>query len=150
MRRRLAAVLVLAALAGCDSALAPLDASAGVAVASEAELLAAQAAWQAARPAFYRYAYSQYCEECPSGDQVGVRGGRVVETTFIEAASARTLDDLFETARGVFRPGYGGEIRLSQTEPRFPVYVRVGRTTPEEFPTSDVGLIVTVTAYEAH
>lgn len=149
--RAVALATVLLFLAGCDNAsdgLPPVDAAAGVLVTTEADLLAAQAAWEAMRPAAYRYAYTTYCEECSSGDIVGVRDGRVVETRAYDAESAQTLDDLFETARGAFRPGFGGEIRLSQTTPRFPVLVRIGRTEPEPFPTSDVGLIVTVTGFE--
>ncbi len=147
--RRATLVLALLLVGGCDSALAPVDASAGVTVTSEAELLAAQAAWQAARPAFYRYTYTQSCEECASGDRVGVRAGLVVETTFTSAEDARTLDDLFETAREAFAEGYTGEVRLSETPPRFPVYVRIGLSEPEEFPTSYSGLYITVTGFEA-
>ncbi len=147
--RTLATLALVLALAGCDTgADAPAPVEAGAAVTTEAELLAAQAAWQAARPVHYRYAYTLACEECSAGNVVTVRGGHVVATASGSLESGQTLDDLFETARGAFRPGYGGEIRLSQTVPRFPVLVRIGLTEPEEFPTSYSGLRVTVTGYE--
>ena len=149
MRALVAIALVLAA-AGCDSADAPtpLDASAGALVATEADLLAARDAWLAARPDRYRYSYTARCEECSGGDVVTVEGMAVVAAESGYPEGRQTLDDLFETARGAFRPGYGGEVRLSQTVPRFPVLVRVGRTEPEPFPTSDVGLLLTVTGFE--
>lgn len=147
----LALIAALLFVGGCDSAsdrLPPVDASDGVLVTSDADLLAARDAWLAARPAAYRYAYMIACEECRPGDVVAVRDGRVTETRAYETDTAQTLDDLFETARGAFQPGYGGEIRLSQTTPRYPVLVRIGRTEPEPYPTSYSGLAITVTGFE--
>lgn len=135
-RLALAAVSLAAgfAVGGCDSTdtLAALDPDASVAVTSEAQPVAAQAAWEASGVDDYEFVYELRCY-CSPGERVVVRGGRAVRTTRRDLAEARTIDDLFDDALRDLRYAataeqWAAEVRLSTGRPQIPVLIHSGTT----------------------
>ncbi len=130
------AALVLLLVAGCDSAdsIAAVDQEASVAVTSEAQLVAAQAAWRASGIADYTFEYVLECF-CAPGERVTVRSGRAVRTTRGDVAEARTIDRLFDEALSSLRTAesaemYEARVRLSAGTPQIPILLEEGTTDP--------------------
>lgn len=139
--RHAAFLAVCLFLAGCDS-LDGVPPGAGRLVTSDAELTVAAAPWGMGQPDAYRLRYEVVCE-CFGGATVTVRGGRVVAAEGPGATDPITVDRLFAMARQALAGGTG-EVRLSEREPRLPVYIN---HDPEGQPV-DGGYVLTVTGFE--
>lgn len=128
MIRGRAALVVLAALAGCDSGpgVASVDPEAGVEVASAIDLAAYRAAWVAAGVDDYRFRYDVVCFCEPASVEVTVRDGGVVRAeTDGRPTDPLTVLDLYDLAASAYAEADRVTVRVVPGDAPLPVVVSI-------------------------